>query len=95
MSRWNRQGVLRRAAWFGLLATASLSLAACSFAKPEVVAGGPTTVTFKYSSDTPPYDAAARYCAARGRKAVYRGGISVGQLVGDNMYAFDCVPATQ
>lgn len=74
---------------------ALLPLAACSFAKPEIVAGGPTTVTFKSSSDSPPYKAAAQYCAKHGRKAVYRGSIQMKQLAADNMYDFDCVAPSQ
>lgn len=74
------------------MAALMLQPAGCTLiGEPEVVAGGPKTVTFKWAGGAPPHDAAKAYCDAYGREAVYQGGIELGQVSTGNMYAYDCV----
>lgn len=85
---------LGRARRVGLTIGLALALAACA-SEPEIVAGGPTTVTVKSGSNARPDATARDYCAQHGREAVYRGGIVPEQLGAAIMHAYDCVEPGQ
>ena len=76
------------------VAAAILSLAGCAFVEPfeppEVVAGSPTTVTLRAGSLVDAQDAARRYCANYGRRAVeqVRGRVRTRAIT---FYVYDCV----